>query len=98
MATIEILGWKENFVGFNAWDTHAKSELKKRLRRGVKASHAEIRNLARQINDRQLVSLQNVSDEAVYGLTQILETIGADIHVSIGCSNSEKLFKNLPKR
>ena len=98
MATIEILGWKENFVGFTGWDAHAKSELKRRLRHGIKTSPSEIRRLARQINDRQLVSLPHVHDEAVYRLTQILETTGADIRVSIDHSNSERLFKNCPKR
>ncbi len=77
MATIEILSWKENFVGFTGWDAHAKSELRKRLRRGLKESPAEIRRLARRINARELLSLTNVHDEAVYGLTQILQTTGA---------------------
>ena len=39
---------------------------------------AKIRHLARQISDRQLVSLSQVYDEAVHGITQILETTGAD--------------------
>jgi uncharacterized protein (DUF2461 family) len=98
MATIEILGWKENFVGFTAWDAHAKSELKRRLRQGIKASPSEIRRLAHQINDRQPVSLQHVHDEAVYSLTQILETTGADFRVSLANSNSEQLLKNCPQR
>lgn len=98
MATIEILGWKENFVGFTAWDAHAKSELRKRLRCGVKASPSEIRRLAGQIDKRQLVCLRQVHDEAVYGLTQILETTGADIRVSLDNSNSQRLFKNCPIR
>jgi hypothetical protein len=98
MATIEILGWKEKFVGFTGWDAHAKAELRKRLRRGVKASPSEIRRLAGQIDKRQLVCLRQVHDEAVHGLTQILETTGADIRVSLEHSNSEGLFKNCPRR
>jgi hypothetical protein len=98
MATIEILGWKENFVGFTGWDAHAKSELRKRLRRGVKASPSEIRRLAGQIDDRQLVCLREVHDEAVHSLTQILETTGADIRVSLDHSNITRLFRKLPKR
>ena len=88
MATIEILGWKEDFVGFTAWDTHARSELRKRLRSGVRASQAEIRRLARQIDARQVVTLQHVLDEAVHGLTQILQTTGADIRVCVDHSES----------
>jgi hypothetical protein len=98
MATIEILGWKENFAGFTGWDAHAKSELKKRLRCGIKASPSEIRRLARQINDCQLVSLHHVHDEAVYSLTQILETTGADIRVSLDHRLSERFFKKCAKR
>ena|SRR5579859_7060828 len=98
MATIEVLGWKENFVGFTGWDDHARSELSKSLRRGLKASPGEIKRLARQIDARQLVSLANVHEEAVYGLTQILQTIGADIRVALDTRNGERLFRNCPKR
>jgi len=98
MATIEILGWKENFVGFSGWDDHAKSELRKRLRLGLKASPAELRRLARRIDARESLSLENVRDEGVYGLTQILETTGADIRVSVEGSNSGQLFRRAPKR
>jgi hypothetical protein len=98
MATIEILGWKEDFVGFTGWDAHVKSELRKRLRSGVKASTSEIRRLAGQIDDRQLVCLRQVHDEAVHGLTQILETTGADIRVSLDRSTGERLFKKCPRR
>src|SRR5580658_3055104 len=47
MATIEILGWKEDYAGFTGWDDHARSELKKRLRHAIKASPSEIRGLTR---------------------------------------------------
>ena len=98
MTTIEILGWKENFVGFTGWDVHAKSELKRRLRRGLQAAPAEIRHLARQIEARQPVSLPNIHDDDVYDLTQILETTGADLRVSIERSDSRELFRRCPKR
>jgi transposase len=98
MATIEILGWKENFTGSSGWDDHAKAELKKRLRRGVKAPPGEIRELARQINSRQNVHLNLIFDEAVYPLTQILQAMGAEIRVLFDNSNTKKLFRNTPKR
>jgi hypothetical protein len=98
MAMIEILGWKENFVGFTGWDDHARAELRKRLRRGLNASQSEIKRVARRIDAREPVSLQNVYDEAVYGLTQILETTGADVRVSVSGSSSEQLFRRCPKR
>ena len=98
MATIEILGWKENFVGFTGWDDHARSELRKRLRRGLKAPQAEIRRLARQINARESLSLLNVHDDAVEGLTQILETTGAELRISVEGSNRQQFFRRVPKR
>ena len=98
MATIEILGWKENFVGFTGWDDHARSELRKRLRGGLKASQAEIKRVARRIDAREPVLLNNVHDEAVDSITQILETTGADLRVSIDGSNSKQLFRRVPKR
>jgi len=83
MAKIEILGWKENFSGFTGWDAHAKSELKKRLRRAINTSPSEIKRLNRLIRDRQTVSLHEVNDEAMYSLIQILETTGAELRVSV---------------
>jgi hypothetical protein len=99
MATIEILGWKDkdNFISLPDADRR-KSELKEWLRRGVKASPGEIRRLARQITARELVSLQNVYDEAVYKLTNILQATGAEIRVSLDFKNSERFFKNCPPR
>jgi hypothetical protein len=54
--------------------------------------------LARQIDTGEPVRLPHVHDEAVYGLTQILETMGADIRVSVEDSDTEQLFKKVPKR
>ena len=98
MTTIEILSWNKNPVPGTAWSAHAKSELKKRLRRGIKASPADIRHLARQVSDHQLVSLHQVYDEAVFGISQILVSSGADIHVSLDHSDTARLLKNCPKR
>ena len=97
MATIEILGWK-NFIGGTAWDAHAKSELRKRLRGGVDAPLREIRRIAQQIAARELVSLRHVREEAVLGVIQILQTTGAEIRVTLEDSNDERLFKKWPKR
>jgi hypothetical protein len=47
---------------------------------------------------RQRLCLRNVHDEAVYGLTQILQTMGAEIRVLLEDGNSKKLFRHAPKR
>ena len=98
MATIEILGWKENAVGFTGWDDRARAELRRRLRRGVKASLHEVRRLARRIDAREFVLLSEVHDEAVYSITQMLETSGANVRVSVDRSHRGQLFRNCPKR
>lgn len=97
MATIAILGWNGP-VGGTAWDAHAKSELRKRLRGGVNAPLEEIKRLAQQIHARELVTLQHVREEAVLGVTQILQTTGAELRVTVEDSNAELLFKKCPKR
>ena len=98
IATIEIFAWKEYFVEGNAVYDHANSEFRRHLRRGMKASPAEIRRLARQVVLRRLLCLRNVRDEAVYGLTQVLQTMGAEIRVLLEDGNSNKLFRRAPKR
>lgn len=97
MAKIEIVGWKD-FIGGTAWDAHARSELKKRLRSGLNAPQHEIKRLARQIHARELVSLNHIREEAVLGVTQILQAAGAEIHVTLGSGNDGRLFKKWPKR
>jgi hypothetical protein len=98
MVTIEIYAWKDQFVEGNVVYDHANAEFRKQLRRGMKASPAEIRRLARQVVLRQPLCLSNVHDEAVYGLTTILQTMGAEIRVSLEDANSSKLFRRAPKR
>jgi hypothetical protein len=97
MATIEVLGWK-NSVGGTAWDAHAKSELRKRLRSGVNAPLHEIKSLARKIHARELLSLHDVREEAVLGVTQILQATGAEIRVTLDEGYGERVFKKWPKR
>lgn len=97
MATIEVLGWRD-FVGGTGWDAHAKSELRKRLRSGLDAPLHEIKLLARRIQARELVSLDHVREEAVHSVTQILQTTGAEIRVTLEGSNDGRRFKKLPKR
>ena len=82
MATIEILGWKENHIGWTGWDSHAKTELTKRLRRAISTSPQELRRLSRQIQSRNLVVIHEIHEENLESLRQILETLGANVSVS----------------
>lgn len=97
MASIEICDWGD-FVGFTAWDAHARSELRRRLRRGIHASPAEIRRLARRIEAREKVCLERVFDEAVGEISQMLQTMGAVLQVSTDQSDPRALLQRFPKR
>ena len=80
MVTIDILRWGDP-IGTSAWDPYARSELKKRLRRGVRAAPDELRHFSRLIHAREPVTIRGVSEDAIYGLTQILESTGADFRI-----------------
>lgn len=97
MATIEIVDWKDP-IGGTAWDEHARSELRKRLRSGLDIPLHEIRRLARRIHARQLVSLHRVREEGVLGLAQILTATGAELQITLEHGNDERLFKKWPRR
>jgi hypothetical protein len=97
MATIEILAWRD-FVGGTGYDAHAKSELRKRLRSGPNAPLNEIKGVARKIHARELLSLYDVREEAVLGVTQILQAMGAEIRVTLDEGYTERVFKKWPKR
>jgi len=98
MATIEILSWKEDPVGFTAWDNHARAELKRRLCSGIEASPHKIKQIPKRIIEREIFELQNVKDEGVYGITQMLLTMGAEYSVELAGGVNHRLFRNIPKR
>ena len=87
MATVSIVQWRIDAVGFTGWDSHAKSELSKRLRRSVNASPAAIRKLERQIAARQLAVVEGVREDEVASVRQILESLGADVLATPGASS-----------
>jgi hypothetical protein len=97
MATIEIHSWGE-FVGGTAWDAHPETELKKRMRSGVNLSQHELKALARRIRLRQTITVHEVREHAVLGISQILRAMGAEFDVVINNSNSSELFRRWPKR
>jgi hypothetical protein len=82
-ATVEIVRWPEGHVSWSAWTAHARTELRKRLRRAIDASPEEIRRLSRQILQRQPVVLRHVREDAVESVRHILEALGAEISVSL---------------
>ena len=84
MATLSVVRWREDSVGFTGWDGHLKSELKKRLKRAIDASPESLRLAARGIQSRQLVTLAGVKNEEVAKVRQILETMGAEVAISMG--------------
>jgi hypothetical protein len=97
MATIEILNWR-GFIGGTAWDAHAKAELRKRLRSGLNAPPHEVKRLTRKIHAREIVALDHVREEAVLGITQILQATGAEIRVKLNECYQERVFKKWLKR
>ncbi len=82
MATIEIIGWRENNIGYTGWDNHAKSELTKRLRRAINISPSQIKILVKEILEKHFVILHGVRESDVESVQQILDTIGAEMRVS----------------
>ena len=81
VVTIEVSGWKENHVGWTGWDSHARTEVRKRLARAISASPNDIKSMTHQIRSRQSLILRNVDEKGVESLGQILETMGAQVSV-----------------
>jgi hypothetical protein len=90
--------WNAEVPGFMAGMEHANSELKKRLKRGMDASPAEVRRITSGIRERELLTLKNVRPEFVASVTQVLETLGADVAVELEDANARALFQKLPRR
>jgi hypothetical protein len=98
VTTIEIIGWKKDFIEYSAWAETPRSELKKRLRRAINAPPSEIKRLSRQILAHKSVTLHQVEDQSLSSVVQILEAMGAEIRVSLAEVNMTAAFKGYPKR
>lgn len=82
MATLSIISWRENAVGFTGWDEHSASETKRRFRRAIDAPPELVRQYLRRIRDRELLTIDRIKDDAVASVRQILETQGAEVLVA----------------
>lgn len=86
MAKLVVLRWREDAVGFTGWDSSARSELKRRLKRAINSSPGSLKQVAHQILAKQLVTLEEVKEAEVASLRQILETMGADVSAERGAT------------
>ena len=86
MATLTIIRWREDSVSFTGWDAYANSELKRRLKHAMDASPSSIRQYLRQIQARELVTLEGVKEGAIASVRQILETQGAEVVATLGAN------------
>lgn len=84
MATLTIIRWREDSVGFIGWDAYANSELKRRLKRAMDTSLSSLRQYVRQIQARELVTLEGVKEGTIASVRQILETQGAEVVATLG--------------
>ena len=81
MATLIVTRWREDAVGFTAWDDNAKSEFARRLKRSIDASPKRLKLIERDVHARQLVTLQGVKESEIARVRQILETMGAEVEL-----------------
>ena len=81
VATVSIIGWREDGTVWSGWASHARSELRRRLRRSVNLAPAARRELENRIKHRELLSLQQVEPSQAESLRHILEALGANVAV-----------------
>jgi hypothetical protein len=98
VTTIEIVGWKKDFVPFNAWANNPRTELTKRLRRAINTCPGEIKRLNKQILAHQSVALHHVDDKWVFSVMQILEAMGAETRVSLATASITVALNAAPPR
>jgi len=81
MATVSIIGWREDGTTWSGWVGHARSEFSRRLRRSVSLSPTARRDLKRHVKARSLVTVRGVDPAQAEGLRHILEALGANVAV-----------------
>ena len=97
MSTINIIQWSEA-VGGTAWDAHPEAELKKRMMSGIIAPRKLIKQIWKQLSDREIIVIDDVREDAVLGIIQILRAMGAEIEVDIKSRDHAKVLSKWPKR
>jgi len=83
MATLSIIGWRQDDIRWSGWGDHARSELSKRLRSSLNLSPHARKDLERQIKDQALLQLSGVRPEHTESLRHILEALGAEVAVDL---------------
>ena len=81
LATVSIVGWRDDGTTWSGWVGHARSEFSRRLRRSISLSPAVRRDLERRVRDYELVVFQGVAADRVESLRHILEALGATVSV-----------------
>ena len=81
LATVSIVGWRDDGTTWSGWVGHARSEFSRRLRRSISLSPAVRRDLERRVRDYELVVFQDVAADRVESLRHILEALGATVSV-----------------
>jgi uncharacterized protein (DUF2461 family) len=76
MATLLVTRWKES-PAWSAWAPHARSELRRRLRKAINLSPAALKQVSRQIKERQTLVLSELRENEVEGVRHILQAMGA---------------------
>ena len=81
MARIVVTGWRSDGLSWSGWASHARSELRRRLRKSLNCSLATLRAIERRIKDRVVLTLDDVDERHVEELRHILEAVGAEVIV-----------------
>lgn len=81
MATISIIGWREDGTTWSAWAVHARGELARRLRSAVSDSPGRRRDIERCVKARELMTISSVAFKQLEPMRHILEALGAIVAV-----------------
>ena len=84
MATLSIVGWRQDDIRWSGWSGHARSELSKRLRSSINLSPQARKDLERQIKARAILRVPGVFPEHAESLRHILEALGEEVTVDLG--------------
>jgi len=84
MATISIIGWREDDIRWSGWTSHARIELSKRLRGSLNVSPSARKDIESQIGARALLQISGLDLQHTESLRQILEALGAEVTVDLG--------------
>ncbi len=81
MATIIIVGWKEDSIDYSGWGEHIYVELNRRLRASLDISPRIAKSIAKDVTAKKCFKICRIKKNDIEGVSQLLDIMGVEMTI-----------------